>query len=139
MELNVRKQASLTSFNEKKKKKKKDKRFGRGWTMKAKIKEIKRKKIERSWRPKRAWNAGRREDSKELESKDGFRHTLVERGFSKWNVIPCWCYILNSHPEPPTKRRYLTYEYLPTYDMRFVLFKRLSIAEFARENEGWVI
>lgn len=37
-------------------------------------------------------------------------------------------------------RRYLTYEYLPTYDMRFVLFNRLSVAEKlydVGENRRW--
>lgn len=38
------------------------------------------------------------------------------------------------------QRRYLTYEYLPTYDMRFVLFNRLSVAEGLHdigENRRW--
>lgn len=40
------------------------------------------------------------------------------------------CYITISHSESPTTERpHLTYEYLPTYDMRFVLFNRLSVVE----------
>lgn len=47
-----------------------------------------------------------------------------------------------SHPESPTttERPYLSYEYLPTYDMRFVLFNRLSVAEGLHdigENRRW--